>query len=140
MSWNATSRAIDRFYRPLLDRGLRYRYITLSVALSVLMVVGGFGYSGHMGIVMMPEVAADEIEAGVSLPIGTTPEQAAKVAQEITTATRRMFDEHRLYEVVEGIKTNVRGGTFIDVEIVMKPPDERSWLRSSTSTAASTPG
>ena len=35
-----------------------------------------------------------------------------------------MFEAHNLYRVAEGIKTNVRGGSFIDVEIVMKPPDE----------------
>jgi len=78
-----------------------------------------------MGIIMMPEVAADEIEAGVRLPVGVTPEQAAEVAREITRSTRRMFDAHNLYEVAEGIKTNVRGQSFIDVEIVMKPPDQR---------------
>jgi multidrug efflux pump subunit AcrB len=36
-----------------------------------------------------------------------------------------MFDEHNLHLVAEGVKTNVRGQNFIDVEIVMKPPDER---------------
>ena len=36
-----------------------------------------------------------------------------------------MFDKYNLHEVAEGIKTNVRGESFIDVEIVMKPPDER---------------
>ena len=77
-----------------------------------------------MGMIMMPEVAADEIEAGIRLPVGTTPDQAARVAGLVTSSTRRMFDEHNLYEVAEGIKTNVRGGSFIDVEIVMKPPDE----------------
>ncbi|HEY4656209.1 MAG TPA: efflux RND transporter permease subunit, partial [Cyclobacteriaceae bacterium] len=47
------------------------------------------------------------------------------VAGEITRSTQRMFVEHNLYEVAEGIKTNVRGKDFVDVEIVMKPPDER---------------
>jgi len=88
-------------------------------------MVAGYGYSDHMGIIMMPEVSADEIEAGVRLPVGTTPDQAAEVAIEITESTRRMFEEHDLYRVAEGIKTNVRGQNFIDVEIVMKPPDER---------------
>jgi multidrug efflux pump subunit AcrB len=78
-----------------------------------------------MGMVMMPEVAADEIEAGVSLPVGTTPDQAAKVARDISNSTRRMFDKHNLDRVADGIKTNVRGQSFIDVEIVMKPPSER---------------
>ena len=117
---------VDKYYRPFLDYCLRYRYITLSIALALLIIVGGYGYSDHMGIIMMPEVAADEIEAGVTLPVSTTPEQAARVANEITESTHRMFEEHNLWEVAEGIKTNVRGQNFVDVEIVMKNPDERN--------------
>lgn len=119
-------RIVDKYYRPLLDKCLEYRYITLSAAVALLLVVGGFGYSDHMGMIMMPEVAADEIEAGVSLPVGTTTLQAAKVAEEITKSTQQMFEKHNLHEVAEGIKTNVRGQNFIDVEIVMKPPDQRN--------------
>jgi multidrug efflux pump subunit AcrB len=119
------TRAVERYYRPLLARCLRNRYITLSAAVALLVVVGGYGYSGHMGMVLMPQVAADEIEAGVRLPVGTTPAQAAEVAEAVTEATHRMFEEHDLGRVAHGIKTNVRGGNFIDVEIVMKPPDER---------------
>ncbi|MDX5420003.1 MAG: efflux RND transporter permease subunit, partial [Hymenobacteraceae bacterium] len=114
----------DRRYQPFLDLCLRNRYITLTSAVALLLVVGGFGYSGHMGMVLMPEEAADEIECAVRLPVGTTTDQAAKVAIQITESTQRMFEEHNLYEVAEGIKTNVRGKDFIDVEIVMKPPDE----------------
>lgn len=118
-------RFVDRRYRPFLDLCLKYRYVTLSAAVALLLIVGGYGYSGHMGLIMMPEVAADEIEAGVRLPVGTTPDQAAKVAHAISESTQRMFEEHNLYEVAEGIKTNVRGQNFIDVEIVMLPPDQR---------------
>ena len=116
---------IESYYHPFLDKCLEFKYITLSIALGLLVVVGGYGLSDHMGIILMPEVAADEIEAGIRLPVGTTPDQAAAVAEEVTTATRKMFEEHNLYEVAEGIKTNVRGQNFIDVEIVMLPPDQR---------------
>jgi multidrug efflux pump subunit AcrB len=116
---------VETRYRHFLDRCLKYRYITLSSAIALLIVVGGFGYSDHMGMIMMPEVSANEIEAGASLPVGTTPDQAAQVAREITELTNQMFDEHNLYEVAKGIKTNVRGQSFIDVEIVMRPPNER---------------
>lgn len=118
-------RFVKRFYEPFLDRCLRNRYVTLSAALALLILIGGYGWSDHMGMVLMPEVAADEIEAAVRLPVGTTTEKAAKVANEITRSTQRMFEEHNLYEVAEGIKTNVRGKDFVDVEIVMKPPDQR---------------
>jgi multidrug efflux pump subunit AcrB len=119
------ARFMDVIYRPFLELTLKFRYITLSVAITTLVIVGGYGLSDHMGIIMMPEVAADEIEAGVRLPVNTTPDQAAKVAGEITESTHRMFEEHDLHLVAEGIKTNVRGQNFIDVEIVMRPPDER---------------
>ena len=116
---------IQNIYRPFLDLCLKFRYITLSAALGLFMIVGGFAFSDHMGLILMPKVAADEIEAGISLPVGTTTQQAAKVAEDVTASTKRMFEEHDLYEVAEGVKTNVRGQSFIDVEIVMLPPDQR---------------
>jgi len=117
---------INTRYSKLLDMAIQNRYITMSVATALLIVVGGYGYSDHMGMILMPEVAADEIEAGVSLPVGTTALQAGKVANDITNATFAMFDEHNLYEQAEGVKTNVRGQSFIDVEIVLRNPDQRT--------------
>ncbi|WP_425391712.1 efflux RND transporter permease subunit [Ekhidna sp.] len=116
---------IDKIYRPLLTVSLANRYVTLTAAIALLIMVGGYGYSGHMGMILMPEDAADEIEAGVRLPVGTTTDQAAEIAHDITESTMRMFDEYDLYKVAEGVKTNVRGKSFIDVEVVMKPPDKR---------------
>lgn len=118
-------RVVDRYYRPFLKICLRNRYITLSAAVALLVVVGGYGYSDHMGMIMMPEVAADEIEGAATLPVSTTLEQAEEVANQITKSTLQMFEEHKLHEVAEGVKTNVRGQNFIDIEIVMKPPNER---------------
>ena len=121
----AFNRLVEIAYRPLLVFCLRFRYITACAALGVFLVVGGYATSAHMGMILMPEVSADEIEAGVRMPVGTTRDQAAEIAEAVTRASMRMFDEHNLYEVAEGIKTNVRGQDFVDVEIVMKPPDQR---------------
>ena len=116
---------IDKFYKPFLTACLTNRYVTLTAVVALLIMVGGYGYSGHMGMILMPEDAADEIEAGVRLPVGTTTDQAAAIAHEITESTMNMFDEYDLYRVAEGVKTNVRRKSFIDVEVVMKPPDQR---------------
>ncbi len=116
---------VQLLFGPLLRLCLHYRYVTAMAALGLLVVVVGYANSAHMGMILMPEVSADEIEAGVRMPVGTTQDQAAEIADAVTTASMRMFEEHNLYEVAEGIKTNVRGQSFIDVEIVMKPPDER---------------
>ena len=119
------NRSVEIVYLPILKLCLNSRYITTSLAVALLMVLGGYATSAHMGMVLMPEVSADEIEAGVRMPVGTTPDQAAKIADTVTRASLKMFEEHNLHEVAEGIKTNVRGQSFIDVEIVMKPPDQR---------------
>ncbi|MCR9291376.1 MAG: efflux RND transporter permease subunit [bacterium] len=121
----AFNRCVDIFYRPILQLCLRFRYITATAALGLFLVVGGYATSAHMGMILMPEVSADEIEAGVRMPVGTTQDQSAEIARVVTEASLRMFEEHNLYEVAEGIKTNVRGQDFIDVEIVLKPPDQR---------------
>jgi len=117
-------RMVQTKYRWLLDRALRYRYVTLATAVGLLVVAMNYATSSHMGMVLMPEVAADEIEAGVRLPVGITPDKAAEIADTVTAASLRMFKEHGLETTAEGIKTNVRGGRFVDVEIVMLPPDQ----------------
>lgn len=125
----AFAQSFDKFvhgsYHDFLDTALRARYITITAAIALLFVIGAYANSAHMGMINMPEVAADEIEAGVSMPVGTTPAQAGAVAMRLTEATKRMYEENNLQEVAEGIKTNVRGQDFIDIEIVMRPPDQR---------------
>ena len=119
-------RLVDRVYRPVLRVVLASRYLTTAVALGLLTVVISYSASAHMGMILMPEVSANEIEAGVRLPVGTTPDQAAAVAEAVTQATARLFEEQGFDEVAEGVMTNVRGDNFIDVELVMLPPDERT--------------
>lgn len=119
------NRLVEIIYLPTLHLCLRYRYVTAVAALGLFLVVGVYATSTHMGMILMPEVSADEIEAGVRMPVGTTQDQSAEIARVVTEASLKMFEEHNLHEVAEGIKTNVRGQSFIDVEIVMKPPDER---------------
>ena len=119
------TRLVNLLYRPLLKFCLHFRYVTATLALALLVVLGGYALSSHMGMVMMPELSANEIEAGVRMPTGTTPDQAAAIANAVTSASLEMFEKHDLYRCAEGIKTNVRGEGFIDVEIVMKPPNER---------------
>ncbi len=120
------NRLVELLYQPVLLFCLRFRYVTVCIAVALLVIVVGYATSSHMGMILMPEVSADEIEAGVRMPVGTTQDQSAEIARVVTEASLRMFEEHNLYEVAEGIKTNVRGQDFIDVEIVMKPPDQRN--------------
>lgn len=118
-------RLVHGVYDPVLRWSMRERYLTLLGALCLLVLSGVYATSAHMGIIMMPEEAANEIEAGIRLPVGTTRPQAARVALDLTDRTLSLFETTALAEAAEGVKTNVRGEGFIDVEIVMRPPDQR---------------
>ncbi len=120
------ARFVDRFYRPVLRSCLRLRYVTVAASIALFAVVVSYSTSAHMGMILMPEVSANEIEAGVRLPVGATPDQAAAVAEAVTAATVKLFEEQGFDEVAEGVMTNVRGDSFIDVELVMLPPDQRT--------------
>ena len=117
---------VNRGYRPMLDLALRFRYLTLTASVTIMLVCGAYAMSAHMGMIMMPESPADEIEANVRLPVGTTTRQAEELAMAITEDTRRLFEEHNLDANAEGIKTNVRGERTIDVELVLRPEEERT--------------
>jgi len=73
------------------------------------------------------EIPRDRLrEYGLTLPdVARLIEASSEDVAAVTSATLRMFEEHELDRAAEGVKTNVRGGSFIDVEIVMLPPDER---------------
>ncbi|MBN2447597.1 MAG: efflux RND transporter permease subunit [Phycisphaerae bacterium] len=66
----AISRMIERGFGPLLDRVLKLRYLTLGTATAVLILIGGYIYSGRMGLVLMPKVEGDEVDATAVLPYG----------------------------------------------------------------------
>jgi len=116
---------VDTRYKPFLERCVRQRYVTLTSAVVLLAVTGAYAMSDHIGMIMMPQQPADEIEAGVRLPVGTTRAVSSEMAARITEATYQMFEDNNLYEAAEGIKTNVWGRRFIDVEIVLLPPAQR---------------
>jgi multidrug efflux pump subunit AcrB len=101
---------VNTKYRWFLDKALKHRYVTLATAVALFAIAMNYSTSAHMGMILMPEVAADEIEAGVRLPVGVTPDKAAEIANSVTEATLRMFEEHGLETTAEGVN-------------VMLPPD-----------------
>ena len=69
----------DRFYAPLLERALEWRYLTLSVAIGALILAFGLVASGRVVFQFFPSIARDQIQAVLTMPYGT-PVQATEVA------------------------------------------------------------
>ncbi|MEM6703793.1 MAG: efflux RND transporter permease subunit [Acidobacteriota bacterium] len=85
MAW-----VVDRFYRPLLDFTVQWRYATMAAALSLLMLVGGAVAAGWIKFEFFPAVEADNAVALVTMPQGSTPQKTAEALRQIEEAAQEL--------------------------------------------------
>ena len=65
---NGLKRFIQRVYRPFLELALRWRYLTVSVAASTVILTLGMVASGRPAFHFMPKMEAEFVNASVDMP------------------------------------------------------------------------
>ncbi len=68
---NGLDRTFRRFYQPVLEFALLQRYLTLSVFLAALLIIGSAVYAGHLRYIFFPRVQSEVARATLVMPIGT---------------------------------------------------------------------
>ncbi len=103
-------RFIDRVYRPGLDLCIEWRYTTVSVALTGLLLTSGLLASGWLHFAFMEKLGGEHAIATIELPVGTPARVTAervmhleRTAQEITAELREEYGE----PVVEHLYTSI---------------------------------
>ena len=86
-------RFIHRAYEPSLERALEWRYLTLALALAVLVVVGGLVAGGWVRFTFLPSVEADNVVAILTMPQGTPTDQTAAAVAKLEEAAREIERE-----------------------------------------------
>ena len=84
---------IQHVYRPSLEFGLRWRYLTIAVGLATLVVTAGLVGGGWVRFVFMPPVEADAISVSLTMPQGTPVDATSSAVQQIETAAERVRAE-----------------------------------------------
>jgi multidrug efflux pump subunit AcrB len=84
---------IERLYRPTLSFCLSRRYLSLSLALSVLLVSGGLIAGGHLKFVFFPPVDADNVVASLTMPQGATTEVTSRALERLEQAALALEEE-----------------------------------------------
>ncbi len=89
-------RAIDRFvtrvYRPLAERAIKARWLTLSIALALLLVIIGLRASGRPPFILLPEIDSDTLQARVCFPQGVPASRTEQAIRQLEAAARRLND------------------------------------------------
>ncbi|MAE62615.1 MAG: acriflavin resistance protein [Planctomycetaceae bacterium] len=84
---------IDHPYSRALDWALERRYLTLAIAVAVMLVTVGFVKGGHIKQVMFEPVEADNVWAELSMPQGTSIEQTRAIIDRIERAAQETAAE-----------------------------------------------
>ena len=84
---------IDRAYRPALAFGLRWRYLSLAVGVSTLIVTGGMVAAGWVAFQFFPSPEASVISASITMPLGTAPAVTSEAVQRVEDGAARLRQE-----------------------------------------------
>ena len=84
---------IERVYRPLLDRALEWRYATVAIGVSVLMLTVGLIASGRIRFSFFPPVEADNLVVYLTLPQGTSVDKTTEILSNIEESARQLERE-----------------------------------------------
>jgi len=76
-------------YGGLLDICLKYRYFTISLAFSFLIIILAYAGSGRMGLSLFPKTESDFAQASITLPFGTPVEKTQAVVDRLIQSAKQ---------------------------------------------------
>ncbi len=103
------ARFVSGSYTRLLERAIRWRYLTLAIGVGILLLCVGAVAGGHVHFSFMPKVDSDNMIAALTMPQGTPPETTMKWLLHIEKAAQKVkkahdkgrdSDEHSVYRHV----------------------------------------
>ncbi len=132
---------IDKGFAPFLRMTMRWRYVTLAVAVLLFMsaVVGPLA-GGRMKFNFMPKIEGDLVVAQLRMPVGTAFEETKRYEERMAETARAVIDDNGGDDILRGIFAQAgaasrmggpRGGSQTDgshlanVMVWMVPVDQR---------------
>ena len=121
---NGFSMFVKNVYGPFLKFSLRYRYVSVTVGIVILLITVAYVKSGRMGMIMFPKTESDFSYATVTLPVGAPVEETIKVHNRIMASANKLIDKIGRQEQVDGILSYIDKNTMW-IQVYMTPPDLR---------------
>jgi len=87
---NGLKRFIQRVYKPGLEFGLRWRYLTAAAGVAMLIVTGGMVLGGWTSFHFIPSIEADVMAASITLPQGTPASVTSAAVEKLEVGAARL--------------------------------------------------
>jgi len=115
---------IEQVYGPALTQLLNFRYLTVTVLITCLLVTCGYVFSGRISFILMPRVESDRAVVTATLPYGSPQAQAENVREHIVAAIERIRLRYEEGQLVESVAALIVENT-VEVSAFLSPPDVR---------------
>ncbi|MCP1313347.1 MULTISPECIES: efflux RND transporter permease subunit [unclassified Halomonas] len=79
-------------FEPFLQRALNQRLLSVSLGIALLLVVMAWAMSGRLGFSLMPRVESDQVQASVTLPIGSHISVSRELSQQLLDAAETLSE------------------------------------------------
>ena len=90
---NGLRRFTVQIYRPYLELALRWRYLTVAIAVLTLLLTVGLIGGGRIKFLYFPDVDADNVVALLTMPQGTPVEVTAQAVRRLEESVVRLREE-----------------------------------------------
>jgi len=117
-------RFIKTVFGPFLDLCLRFRPLTLSIGVAVLMLTVGYIASGRIGFILMPKVESDRAIVTVTLPYGSPIERGRQVQARLIAAADEIIRKEGGDLLSEGVASRINENV-VRVDVYLTEPGIR---------------
>lgn len=99
---------IKHAYGPFLDKALNWRYLTLAVFITMLILVVSIVISGRYKYTFFPRIQSETVSATIEMPEGTPLEVTQKYVDKMVAGAKTMQEKYiEPHPVTEGSEDNV---------------------------------
>lgn len=123
---------IKQRYAPVLRLLLKYRYLTISIAVAILVLTASLVISGRMGMTMFPKVESDFAKVQVALPYGSAIEQTEAVRDRLLASANQVAELYGGEDLVVGTFADLgkpingtSGSHTLEIMVFLTDPEER---------------
>lgn len=115
---------IKNVYGPSLRLSLRFRYVSMTIGIVILLITISYVKSGRMGMTMFPRVESDFSYVSATLPVGVPVAETTRVHDRLMTTANRLIEEIGPEKQVKSVLSYIDNNTTW-IQVHMVPPDDR---------------
>lgn len=118
------STTVEKYYAPLVDHAVKYRYLSIAIGVTLMLLVLSWPISGRMGFELFPTVESDRSEVRAVLPLGSPIEEVQRVASVLVESAKKLIAENGGDELSTGVYNSIEENR-ITIRTYLTAPDKR---------------